>query len=162
MTRLSHRPIFEIHNPVGGRTADEFSDKGAPDLVLLNRPEPARNQTPQPRRIARRMDIAADDARPEDRQAFEAYRLNRLFFQPHDSRIANPALCVAACRGKERKPGDPSSVTSPRKATAHPHFESLQCLLAPLQAPLTDANTGCPVDSVALRDHALRKRGHVS
>jgi hypothetical protein len=33
---LSHRPIFQMHNPVWGR-ADEFSDKGAPDIVLLNR-----------------------------------------------------------------------------------------------------------------------------
>jgi hypothetical protein len=42
----SHRPIFEIHNPVWGRATDEFSDKSAPDIVLLNRAKTSRNQTP--------------------------------------------------------------------------------------------------------------------
>ena len=69
---LSHRPIFEIDDTVWGRAADEFSDKGAPDVVLLNRPESTRNQTPQPSSIARRMGIACDDARAENRQALEA------------------------------------------------------------------------------------------
>jgi hypothetical protein len=77
---LSHRPIFEINNPVWGRAADEFSDKSAPDIVLLNRPESTRNQTPQPGSIARRMGVACDDARAENRQAFEAYPFNRFFF----------------------------------------------------------------------------------
>src|SRR4030095_5021568 len=77
---LSHRPIFEIDNPVRGRATDEFSDKSARDIVLLNRPEWTRNQTPQPSNIARRMGIACDDARAENRQAFEAYPLNRFFF----------------------------------------------------------------------------------
>src|SRR5258705_11046721 len=77
---LFHRHIFEIHHPVWGRAADEFSDKGARDIVLFNRPEWTRNQTPQPSCIARRMGIACDDARAENRQAFEAYPLNRFFF----------------------------------------------------------------------------------
>jgi len=148
--RLFHRPIFEIHNPVGCR-ADEFSDKGARDIVLLNRPEPARNQTPKPGRIARRVDVAADDAWPKDRQAFEAYRLNRFFFQAHHPRIANPALYVASDCGEQRKPRDPSGVTPTGKATDHPDFESLQLLLAPLQTALADANTGRSIDRVALR-----------
>jgi hypothetical protein len=42
---MSHRLIFEMDNPVWVRAADEFSDKGAPDIVLLDRPESTRNQT---------------------------------------------------------------------------------------------------------------------
>src|SRR5678809_825428 len=41
---LSHRPIFEISNPIWGRAADEFSDKSARDIVLLNCAEWTRNQ----------------------------------------------------------------------------------------------------------------------
>src|SRR4249919_3200076 len=77
---LSHRPVFEINHSVWGRAADEFSDKGAPDIVLLNRPEWTRNQTPQPGRITRCMRIARNDARAENRQALEAYPLHRFFF----------------------------------------------------------------------------------
>jgi len=55
------------------------------------------------------VDIAADDAWPEYRQAFEAYRLNRLFFQSHDPHITNPALYVASDRGEQRKPRDLSA-----------------------------------------------------
>ena len=92
-------PFSRYTTPFGRRVADEFSDKGTPDIVLLNRPEWTGNQTSQPRNIARRMDIARDDARAENRQAFEAYPLNRFFFQPHHPRVTNPALCGAArCR----------------------------------------------------------------
>src|SRR5437899_12703500 len=76
---LSHRPVVEIHNPVWGRAADEFSDKGAPDIVLLNRPEWTRNQAPQPSRIAPRMGIACDDAPADNGQALEAYPFKRFF-----------------------------------------------------------------------------------
>jgi hypothetical protein len=59
----------------------------------------------------------------------------------------------------------PNRVIPPRdthdQSHDHPNFESLQFLLAPLQTALTDANTGCPLDRVALRNHALRKRRHV-
>ena len=47
---------------------------------LPNDPEWTGNQTPQPGNIARRMGIACDDARAENRQAVEAYPLNRVFF----------------------------------------------------------------------------------
>jgi hypothetical protein len=77
---LSHRRIFEIHNPVWGRAADEFSDKGAPDIVLLNRTKRSRNQTPQPSYVPRRVSIACDNSRTKNREALEAYSLNRLFF----------------------------------------------------------------------------------
>jgi hypothetical protein len=77
---LSDRPIFEINKPAWSRAADEFSDKGAPDIVLLNCPESTRNQTPQPSSVARRMGIACDDTRAENCQALEAYLLNRFFF----------------------------------------------------------------------------------
>src|SRR5262245_10774347 len=90
---LSHRPILEVRHPIRGRAVDEFSHKGPPDVVLLNGPEPAWNHAPQPGRVAWRMDIAADDARLEDCQAFETYRLNSLFFQAHDPHIAKPAFC---------------------------------------------------------------------
>jgi len=157
---LSHRPIFEINNSVWGRAADEFSDKGAPDIVLLNRPEWTRNQTPQPGSIARRMGITCDDARAENRQACEAYPFNRFFFQPHDPGIANPASCGAS-RGREQsKLPDTPGVTTTGKTTDNSDFECLQFLLAPLHAALTDANTGCPIDRIALRNHALRKLGH--
>jgi uncharacterized protein len=98
---LSHRLIFEIHNPVWGRTADEFGDKGAPDIVLLNRAKTSRNQPPQPSHIARRVSIACDNSRTKNREALEAYPLNRLFFQPHDPGIANYTF-----RGASRCPVD--------------------------------------------------------
>jgi hypothetical protein len=34
-------------------------------------------------------------------------------------------------------------------------------LLAPLHAAAADANTGCPIDGIALRHHAVRKPGHL-
>jgi hypothetical protein len=106
------------------------------------------------------MDIACDDARAENRQAFEADSLNRFFFQPHDPCIANPA-CWAASRCREqRKLRDTSGVTTTGKTTDHANFEGLQFLLAPLHAAFADTNTGCPIDRIALRNHALRKRGH--
>jgi hypothetical protein len=51
-------------------------------------------------------------------------------------------------------------VTPTGKTTDDPDFESRQCVLAPLPAALTDANTGCPVDRIAVPQDALRKRGH--
>ncbi len=157
---VSHRPIVEINDSVWDRVADEFSDKGARDIVLLNRPEWTRNETPQPGGIARRMGIACDDARAENRQAFEAYPLNGFFFQPHDPHIANPAFRGASRCREQSKLRDTSGVTTTGKTTDDPDFERLQFLFAPLQAALTDANTGCPVGRNALRDHALRKPGH--
>src|SRR5262245_61967057 len=104
------------------------------------------------------MSIARDDARLENRQPLEAYRLNRFFLHAHDPHVATPAACVASACREQRKPRDPSGVTPTRKATDHPDFERLQFLLAPLQAALADANTGGPIDRAALRHHALRKR----
>ena len=51
-------------------------------------------------------------------------------------------------------------MTTTGKTTDNPNFESLQFLLAPLHAAFTDANTGCPIDRIALRNHALRQPGH--
>lgn len=76
---LPHRRIFEIHNPVWGRAAEEFSDKGAPDIVLFNCAKTPRNQTPQPSDIARRVSIACDNSRTKNREALETYPLNGLF-----------------------------------------------------------------------------------
>src|SRR6188508_274717 len=109
---LSHRSVFEIHHTVLGRAGDEFSDKGARDIVLLYRTEWTGDQAPQPRRIARRMSIAGDDARAENRQPFETYALNRFFFQPHDPRIANPACGRASRCREQRKLRDTSGVTT--------------------------------------------------
>jgi hypothetical protein len=108
---LSHRPIVEINHPVWSGAANGFHDKGAPDVILVNRSEWTRNQTPQPSNIARRMDIACDHPRSENRQAFEAYSFHRLFFQPHDPRVANPARGASRCR-RQRKLRDPSGVTN--------------------------------------------------
>src|SRR5579864_391488 len=69
---LSHRCIFEIHDARGGRAMDEFSGKSAPDIILLNCSPPSRNETPQPGSIARRVSIACDNSRAENRQALEA------------------------------------------------------------------------------------------
>ena len=77
---LFHRRIFEIHDAIGGRATDEFSSESAPDIVLLNRPKRSRNETPQPSSIARRVSIAYDNSRAENRQTFEADTLNRFFF----------------------------------------------------------------------------------
>src|SRR5690242_428570 len=107
------------------------------------------------------MGVAADDAWSKDRQTSETYRLNRFFLQAHDSRIANAAPGAASRCGEQRKPRDPSGVTALGKATDHPDFESLQFLLAPLQASLADANARGRTYRVAFRHHALRKRGHV-
>jgi hypothetical protein len=76
---LSHRPIFEIHNPVWGRAVDEFSDKGAPNIVLLNGAKTPRNQTTQPSHIALRASIACDNSWTKNREALEAYLLRLLF-----------------------------------------------------------------------------------
>jgi hypothetical protein len=157
---LSHRPVSEIHDPVWGRAIDEFSDKGAPDIVLLNRAKRPRNQTPQPGYIARCVSVAGDNARTKNRQTLEAYRLNRLFLQPHHPRIANPAFRGASRCREQRKPCDAPGLATAGKTTNHADFEGLQFLFAPLQAAFTDANTGCPVDRVALCRHALRKPGH--
>src|SRR5437667_3912283 len=100
------------------------------------------------------MGIACDDARTENRQAFEAYSLNHFFFQPHDPHIANLAFCGASRCRKQSKLRDTSGVTTTGKTTDHPNFERLQFLLAPLHAALTDANTGCPIDRIALRNQA--------
>jgi len=45
-------------------------------------------------------------------------------------------------------------------ATDHPDVESFQVLFAPVQAALADADTGCPIDRITLRNHALGKRRH--
>ena len=45
------------------------SATNARDIVLLNRPEWTRNQTTEPRSIARCVGIASDDARAENRHA---------------------------------------------------------------------------------------------
>jgi hypothetical protein len=66
---LSHRPIFENHNPVWGRAADEFSGGGAPDIVLLNRAKRSGRQTPQPSYTARRASIAGDNSQTKNREA---------------------------------------------------------------------------------------------
>ena len=89
-----------MHNAVWHRAADEFSDKGAPDIVLFNGPEPPGNQTPQPGRIARRMDIAADDARPENRQTFEADASEPLTFGNFIHAQAIGDATVLAAKGR--------------------------------------------------------------
>jgi hypothetical protein len=78
------------------RALDEFSDERARDVVLLNRPEGSGNEASQPGGIGRRMGIARDDPRAEDRQVVEADRSNGLFFEPHHARIPNPAVRVTA------------------------------------------------------------------
>src|SRR5882757_5617568 len=158
---LSHRPIFKIHDPVWSRAADEISDKGAPDIVLLDGAKTPRNQTPQPGYIAWRVRIACDNSRTKNREALEADPLNRLFFEPHDPHIANPAFRGASHCREQRKPCDTPGPTTAGKAPDHANFEGLQLLLAPLQAAFADANTARSTDGIALRNHALRKPGHV-
>ena len=51
--------------------------------------------------------------------------------------------------------------TTAGKAADHADFEGLQLLLAPLHAAAADADTGCPIDGIALRHHAMRKPGHL-
>jgi hypothetical protein len=51
-------------------------------------------------------------------------------------------------------------VTTTGKTTDNSNFESLQFLVAPVHAAFTDANTGCPIDRIALRNQALCKLGH--
>jgi hypothetical protein len=123
MRPLSHRPILEIHNPVRGRAADELSDKGAPDIVLLDRAKRSGNETPQPGDIARCVGIAGDNSRTENREALEACSLNRLFLQPHDPHIAKPAFRGAPHGREQRKPCDTPGPTTLGKATDHADFE---------------------------------------
>ena len=66
--------------PLRVRTAEELSNEGAPDIVLINRAKGARNQAPQPSQIARRVSIACDNPWPKDREALEAYPFDRFFF----------------------------------------------------------------------------------
>src|SRR5688572_33045161 len=106
------------------------------------------------------MGIACNDARTENRQAPEAYRSNRFFLQPHHPHIANPAVRSASRCRQQGKLRDTSGVTTASKATDNPDFKSLQFLLAPLRAAFTDANTGCPIDGIALHNPALRKPVH--
>src|SRR6476646_10868355 len=118
-----------MHNPVWSGAADEFSDKGACNIVLLNLPEGTRNQTPQPTEIGRRVDIAGDDARTENRQALEANPLDGFFFQAHDPPVADPAFCGASRRREQSKPRDASGVTTTGKTADNANFQSLQFLL---------------------------------
>ncbi len=117
---LSHRPIFKIHSSVWGRAADEFSDKGASYVVLLDRAKTSRNQTPQPSDIARRVSIACDNSRTKNHEALEAYSFDRLFFQPHDSYIADPAFRAASHGRKQTKLCDTSSMTTAAKPPTAP------------------------------------------
>src|SRR4051812_9829909 len=103
---LSHRPIFKIYNSVWRRAADELGDKGAPDIVLLDRAKTAGNQASQPGHIARRVSIACDNSGTKNREALEACRLNHLFLQPHNAHIANPAFRAASHGRERRKPCD--------------------------------------------------------
>jgi len=64
----------------------------AGDIVLLNRTKTSRNQTAQLGYVARRVSIAYDNSRTKNREALEACPLHRLFLQPHDPHIANPAF----------------------------------------------------------------------
>src|SRR5262249_22523851 len=73
----------------------------------------------------------------------------------------------SAFRGTSRRREQSKARDTPCPATAgktadHTDFEGLQLLLAPLHAAAADADTGCPIDRIALRDHALRKPGHIS
>ena len=112
-------------------------------------PKWTRNQTPQPGRIARRMGIAGNDARPENRQPIEAYRLNRFFFQPHDAHVANPAFGVASHGREQRKMRDASGVTATGKAPTTPISSAFKSsslhFTLPLPTPTQDApQTGSP------------------
>src|SRR3982751_1820975 len=122
---LSHRPIFQIRNPVWGRAADEFSDKSAPDIVLLNGAETSGDQTPQRGYIVRLVRIPCNNSRTKNREPFEADRLNRLFLQPHDPHIANPAFRGASHSREQGKPSDTPGLTTAGKATDHANFEGL-------------------------------------
>lgn len=51
--------------PSGAEPSMNFGDKDAPDIVLLDRAERSRNQTPQPSHVARRVNIACDNSRPK-------------------------------------------------------------------------------------------------
>src|SRR6202035_5374302 len=108
-----------------GGVVDEFSDKGAPDIVLLNRAKRAGNETPQPGCIVRRVRIACDNTGAKNREALEAHSLNRLFLQPHDPRIANSAFRAASRCREQRKPGDTSGPTAAVKAANDANCERL-------------------------------------
>ena len=43
---LPHRVVLEINNSVRCHAVDEFSDKGAANIVLLDHTETSRNKTP--------------------------------------------------------------------------------------------------------------------
>src|ERR1700722_11185109 len=122
---LSHRSIFKIHDPVWRRAKDEFSDKGASDVILLDRAKPSRNQTPQPCDIARRVSIACDNTGAKNREALEADPSNRLFLQPHDPHIANPAFRGASHGREQRKSCDTPGLTTSGEATDHANLEGL-------------------------------------
>ena len=52
--------MLKVNDSVGRRAVDEFSDEGAPDIVLFARPESTGHQTPQPGNIAWYMDVACE------------------------------------------------------------------------------------------------------
>jgi hypothetical protein len=105
---LSRRPIFEKHNPVFGRAADEFSDTGAPDIVLLNRAKTSRNQTPEPSYIARGMPIACDNSRTKNRGSSNGR------FQPRSGTRAPIVRHALAAVEARILLGRPVALTAPR------------------------------------------------
>src|ERR1700761_8022734 len=83
----SHLLVPETRSPVRGRDLKPISDKGAPDIVLIDGAERSGNEAPQPGEIARGVGIAGDNSRTKDREALEADRLNSFFLHPHDADV---------------------------------------------------------------------------
>jgi hypothetical protein len=92
------------------------------------------------------MCVASDDAGPEDREALEADRHVRLFFQPDHPGVANPALRRAPDCGEKREPFDAAVLASSGEPAADSDFEGLEFLFGPRVAAFPDAHTGGSMD----------------
>jgi hypothetical protein len=127
-------PLFE-ENPYRGlrRVIDISEDgpnnNGAPRARPISScsivPKRPGESDAQPSYIARRVNIACDNSRTKNREAMEAYPLNRLFFQSHDPHIANPAFRGASHCREQRKLCATPGLTTAGKATDHANFEGL-------------------------------------
>ena len=135
---LPHGRIFQNRRAIAA--VQKFTDKSPADIILINRPKGTWNEPSKPGQHSGRVYIAGDDAGAENCQPLETYFPHCVFFLPHDSGIANPALRTTAGSGKKSE-----SFDAPRKATAckcadQTDFQLFDIFFAPFLTPFADAN----------------------
>ncbi len=134
---LLHRDILQDRRTV--LPVEKFTDKGPPDILLVDRPERSWNQAPQRGKNAWRMRIPRNDAGSKNCQAPEPYAPDGVFLFA-DANIANRAPGAAAhCREKSEAL-EARCVAATRKCADHADFQLPHVRFAPLAAPFPDAD----------------------